>query len=211
MNFELADKLADLLKENKLETAIETAESELRKIPNTEFHKVLDRDLLDLTKELSEFLYAFYVSANEFYNKKKKGLFKRKASSDDSKKLKSIYSEMNGFTINYDLWFINLFAYNINNDLDDLDWLADYDYVFEYAMTIIGFEDLQDVFKNFMESEEKTQNQKDAFDICELIIVLRLQQLFKNAYEENSDRTDSWSQIPILVTAHDYEMIYKTR
>jgi len=38
MNFELAEQLTELLEQNNLESAIELAELELSKIPQTDFH-----------------------------------------------------------------------------------------------------------------------------------------------------------------------------
>jgi len=44
---ELADKINFLLKSKKLDKAINLAETELRKVPETEFHKILGKDLLN--------------------------------------------------------------------------------------------------------------------------------------------------------------------
>lgn len=46
MNFELADKLDNMLQESKVGEAIEYAENELKKLPKTDFQKVLNNDLL---------------------------------------------------------------------------------------------------------------------------------------------------------------------
>jgi len=54
--------------------------------------------------------------AKGFYNPSPKGFFSKikKSKSGSGKSLKSIYCEMNGFTINYDLWFIDFFAFSFD-------------------------------------------------------------------------------------------------
>ena len=49
-------------------------------------------------------------------------------------------------------------------------------------------------------------NIDQAYEVCELLVILRLQELFQEAYKEVENK---WSKVPIFVTAHDYEMIYK--
>ena len=56
MNFELTDKLCELLESKKLDEAISLAELELRKIPTTDFHKILDRSLLHLISDLTKYI-----------------------------------------------------------------------------------------------------------------------------------------------------------
>lgn len=46
MNFDLVEKLEELLENKKLDEAIVLAEQELREIPSTDFHKVLGRNSL---------------------------------------------------------------------------------------------------------------------------------------------------------------------
>ena len=213
MNFELADKLDNMLQEDKIDEAIEYAENELKKFPNTYFHKVLNNDLLHLKQDLENYLNDFFISASKFYSGNKgllNSFFKKKTASD--KKLKTIYSEMNGFTINYDRWFIDLFAYSFYNGLEEIDWLAEFEYHGEKSLTITGFEKLQTAFKDYMENEKwKDEELKKSMEISELLVILRLQQLFQQTYKEGTEKETVWTKIPILVTAHDYDMIYEMK
>ena len=59
MNFELADKLTELLEVKKLDEAIELAENELRQIPETDFHKIIGKDLKHLTNDLKVFIETY--------------------------------------------------------------------------------------------------------------------------------------------------------
>jgi len=78
---------------------------------------------------------------------------------DNNKKLKSIYSKINGFTINYYRWYIDLFACTIYNGLSILDWLTDFEFDSENNLTITGFEDLQAVYHDGMENEKWKGNE----------------------------------------------------
>lgn len=194
MNFDLADELNTYLLDNKLEQAIEVAEKKLSELPTTEFHKIIGRNLKPLVENLISYITDFYSqSKNEF-------------------EVKAIYSEMNGFTINYDLWFIDLFAYAELGTLNDLDWLSEFKCSSDKSMIISGFEDLQSVYEEYMENEKwRDKALEKACEICELLIILRLQELFKEAKNVATQRNLQWIGIPLFVTAHDYDMIYEVK
>jgi protein involved in temperature-dependent protein secretion len=71
MNFELADKLYGLLESKKLAEAITLAEQELRNIPTTDFHKILQRNLLHLTSDLTNHIQTFDKSTKDVLKKNK--------------------------------------------------------------------------------------------------------------------------------------------
>lgn len=76
MNFDLADKLSELLESQKLDEAINLAEQELNEIPTTDLHKILNRNLLHLTSDLTKFINDFDNSTQEVL-KKKQGFLKK--------------------------------------------------------------------------------------------------------------------------------------
>jgi hypothetical protein len=191
MDFDLEDEAKKLVETNKIDKAIELAENELRKIPVTDFHKVLGRDFLNLTDDLVEFITYFHKQASKEI------------------KVKAMYSEMNGFTINYDLWFLDLFAFKTCEGLEDTDWLADYDFSIDESMVLSGLEDIQAVYEDYMKNEKWSDiNLENAMEVCEIIIVLRLQELFKSSIEIAIQKELEWCKIPIFATAHDYEILY---
>ncbi|WP_242135473.1 hypothetical protein [Aestuariivivens marinum] len=197
MNFDLEDKLNEYIKRNDLDSAIQIAETELNKIPQTDFHQLIGLNLLHLVPDLTKFISVFY------------SIVKIKYTFSFTKKLKAFYCEMNGFTINYDRWFIDLFSFS-KIGKDDFDWLADFEYNTQRNLTITGFEKLQEVY------EDVYKNQKhdifeigQAFDVAELLIILRLQELFKETYKIAQKNGEKWSEYPMFVTAHDYEIIYR--
>lgn len=204
MNFELEDKLSKLLKNKSLDEAIEVGENELRKIADTDFHQIIGKNLNHLITQLSEYIKDFDKSTTNLLNKKRgfvKSIF-------SSKKIKPIayYCEMNGFTINYDRWFIDLFSYE-EWDLEDWEWLSDFYDSTTQDFTITGFEEIQKLFQDVHENNKLNDpNTKQAYDICELLIILRLQELFRDIYQVNKEK---WTEIPMFITAHDSDMIYQ--
>ncbi|GAB3019398.1 hypothetical protein GCM10027284_43350 [Cyclobacterium sediminis] len=205
MNFELADKLSELLESKKLDEAIAIAEQELKKIPKTDFHKILDKNLLHLTSDLAKHINEFDKTTKEVL-KKKQGFIKNLFGSGKEVKPAAYYCEMNGFTINYDRWFIDLFSFE-NYSLTDWEWLSDFYDSTANDLTITGFEEIQNAFEDVHENNRfEEPNIEQAYEVCELLVILRLQELFRETYK---DEESEWCKTPMFVTAHDYEMIYK--
>jgi|26BtaG_2_1085354.scaffolds.fasta_scaffold00502_12 hypothetical protein len=205
MNFELADKLSELLESQKLDEAIAMTEKELNNIPTTDFHKILDKNLLHLTYDLAKHINEFDKSTTQVL-KKKQGFIKSLFGSENEIKPAAYYCEMNGFTINYDRWYIDLFSFE-NYSLTDWEWLSDFYDSTANDLTITGFEDIQKVFEDVHENNRfEEPNIDKAYEVCELLVILRLQELFRETYKLNQR---DWDSIPMFVTAHDYDLIYK--
>lgn len=205
MNFELADKLSELLESQKLDEAIAMAEQELKNIPTTDFHKILDKNLLHLTSNLAKHIKEFDKSTKDVL-KKKQGFIKSLFGSGKDVKPAAYYCEMNGFTINYDRWFIDLFSFE-NYSLTDWEWLSDFYDSTANDLTITGFEEIQKAFEDVHENNRfEEPNIDKAYEVCELLVILRLQELFRETYKLNQGDLD---KIPMFITAHDYELIYK--
>ncbi len=188
--YEFENQINELVKAGEIAKAIELTEAELKNTPVNDFHKVIGRNLINLTNDVDEFLNAVYQKSLE-----------------ELSDVKSIYCEMNGFTINPDLWFATGMAFTFCNDLTDTDWLADYEYFFEMALVIKGYEDLQKTYKEYVNNEK--WELEDSADLCAIIITLRLLELFGKTYEIYKDKSD-WTKIPVFVTSHDSELIYRT-
>lgn len=205
MNFELADKLSEPLESKKLDEAIAMAEQELKNIPTTDFHKILGKNLLHLTSELAKHINEFDKSTKEVL-KKKQGFIKNLFGSGKEVKPAAYYCEMNGFTINYDRWFIDLFSFE-NYSLTDWEWLSDFYDSTANDLTITGFEEIQKAFEDVHENNRfEEPNIDKAYEVCELLVILRLQELFRGTYKLNQG---DWDRIPMFITAHDYELIFK--
>ena len=189
--YEFENSISELIKAGEIDEAIVLTEAELNKIPKNDFHKIIGRNLLNLTDDTDEFLNAVYQKSIE-----------------EISNVESIYCEMNGFTINPDLWFVTGMSFTFCNDLDDTDWLADYDFFFEMALVIKGYEDLQKTYRDYVKNEK--WDLEDSADLCAIIITLRLLELFRETFKIFKDKSD-WTKIPVFVTSHDSELIYKTK
>lgn len=197
MNFDLEDKLNEYVKRNDLDSAIRIAETELSQISQTEFHQLIGMNLLHMELDLNEFISRFYSSV------------KLKYSLSFTKRLKAFYCEMNGFTINYDRWFIDLFSFSEIGQ-EDYEWLADFEHHTKKNLTITGFENLQKVYQDVYKNQKhEIPEIEQAYEVAELLIILRLQELFRETYKNAQANGKKWSEYPMFITAHDYEMIYR--
>jgi hypothetical protein len=193
MNIDFLEKLNNFVVQNQINEAIDTAETALSKMQTTDFHTIIGKNLLHLKEELLTYIDNFYKQAKEKID------------------VKAIYSEMNGFTINPDLWYLDMFAYKQCEGLDDVDWLAYFNFAADSMMTVSGFENLQTVYEDYMENEKyKDEALATACETCEYLIILRLQELFRDVQLMAKKQNLAWHSIPIFVTAHDYDLIYKT-
>ncbi|GAO43216.1 hypothetical protein [Flavihumibacter petaseus] len=195
MNFELAEDISELLSTNKLDDAILLAETKLKEQVSTDFNKLLGQDLLHQTDKLVDFFSDFCESVISNLD------------------LKAIYAEMNGFTINCDLWFLDLFAYDKVGGTDDTDWLADWEEgnSTTNSFPLTGYEELQKTYQDYMDNQKYKDSQiQAASDVAELLIVLRLQELVRAATEVAKNKNLFWATIPVFASAHDYyDTVYK--
>ena len=205
MNFELQDKLRELTKRQGLGEAIKFAESELKKIPTTGFHQIIGRNILHLSDDLKPYIQSFHELTTVVLNKPK-GFIGLLFGKPKNLFPAAYYCEMNGFTINYDRWFIDLFSFKEMRD-DNWGWLCDFYDSTSDDFTITGLEGIQAVFKDVHENERfEEPNIGKAYNVCELLVILRLHELLQSTY---SKITEPLSGIPMFVSAHDYELIYQ--
>ena len=209
MNFELADKLNTLLGRNELDKAIALAESALAAIPTTDFHQILGKNVMHLSEALGNYIEAFCQSTTTVLSKKKQGFLTAIFGKAENHTPAAFYAEMNGFTINYDRWFIDLFSYDYF-DAASWDWLSDFYDSSDNDFTITGLEEIQHVFRDVHENERFEEPYiNKSYEVCELIVILRLQALFRATYQQGLKANKHWAKTPMFVTAHDYELIYK--
>lgn len=192
MNFDSAE-INKLVQANELDLAIQITKDQFAQLPSTAFHKVLDINWLPLAEPLAMQLDKFYKSA---YRK--------------IKSVKALYCEMNAFTINYDNWYMEFFAYSKSQGSDDFDWLADYDYAKNTALAFTNLEEVQSVYRDYIENKKyHDPTLRKAFEISEFYIILGVQQLFREAMEIAKGDKVKWATIPVYVAAHDYnELTY---
>ena len=196
MNIELEEKLQKHLNQDDLTSCISLIEKELSSYQDTDFYKIIGRNLLHQTKSLKEYFDRFMETVSS------------------GTLTKVIYAEINGFSINYDLWYVDFFGFDSVGDMEDLDWLADWEEgnESEIPFMIKGFESIQNAYEKYHENKFwKNQHIKEAAELCELAVIIKLQELFKKAVEVGKSEKTSWANLPILVTAHDYDLIYRKK
>ncbi len=195
MNFEFSDNISKLLNEDKLNEAIIVAEKKLAEQVPTDFNKLSGKKLLHQTDELVIYFSSFYETIKNKLD------------------IKAFYAEMNGFTINCDLWFLDLFAYNKVGGTDDTDWLADWEEgnsTFS-SFPLTGYEELQAIYQDYADNGRyKDSLLNAASDAAEILIILRLQELVKAATISAKNKNLPWAVIPVFASAHDYyNIVYK--
>jgi hypothetical protein len=166
-----------------LKIAVSEVVKEIEKSPSTPFHIVVSLDFTNSHSAVAGYIQKF-ISGSKL--------------GDD---LQAIYTETNGFDINPDEWYFELFGFNNCGTTDDLEWLCDWQAESEYAAVLTGMEELQKVYAS--EAFQKPEYTA-ASELCSLLIVLKFQKLIF----ESAKLIENLS-VPIFATAHDYDFIYK--
>ncbi len=197
MDIEFSSKLQKLLQENKIAECIEIAEDELIQQPKTDFRKIIGRDdLLKQVKKLNKWTGKFFKSAN-------KKIY-----------VKSVCTEMIRMDINPDNWYLDIFAYDNYGGDSNFDWLGEWQHENpdKESFTIKGFEDIQEVFKNFKEdNKSKDETLSISAKLCEILVILRLFELFEATHNLALEKEKKWIRIPLIVKADGNELIYRLK
>lgn len=181
---DLAGELENPLREGDLDEYVKRVSEAILGMPVSSFHLVLQ---LDFNNDPSEI-------ANHFET------FFQKVPAEIE--LKAIYAEMNGFYINPDRWYFELFGYKSYGGHDNYNWLAFSDTSYAPTVTLTGMEMLQKVYIE----ESRTSSRVKVRDYADLLVVLRFQQLISRSVKHMQKVT-----VPILATAHDYDFISETK
>ena len=195
MNFEFTEQINPDLEQLNFEKALNIAETELRKIPTTDFHYVLEKSLVGQADDLASWVENFYNIATK------------------KNKVAALYFEMNEFDINTDHWYIDSFAFSKDGglDLEDMEWLCDFDTdsqtETETVFKIDGYEKLQSAFESI---ELDTDDLQNARDWSEQIIIARFMELMTNAHLIAKTKKLNWATVPIYFTEHSYDFVVKS-
>jgi len=200
MNFEFAKKINPELESLKFEKVFKIAIAELEKIPSTDFHAVQNMTFIEQVDAVVNWIDKFYQTASQ------------------SNLIKAFYFEMNEFDVNTDMWFIEGFSYNKDGglnleNLEHMDWLCDYHAISQNIFTLTGFEHLQNAFAKIEEKKENdewTDEQQNARDWCEQIIIVKFMELMREVHLIAKAKRLIWSKIPIYFTEHGYDFIVKS-
>lgn len=191
MNFEFANQINPCLERFDFSAALQIAEGELKKLPGTPFHEVLGKSMTSQAETFASWVKEFFEQASK------------------KEQIKSLYCEMNEFDINTDHWYVDCFAFSIDEGLTrgDMDWLCDYEADTESRFVIEGFDKLQAAFGSV---DLNTESLQDAIDWCEQIILTRFMELVRTAHVLAMDKNYGWAGVPVYFSEHDYDFILKS-
>jgi hypothetical protein len=181
--FEIQAELMPVLRSGDTARCERAVSERLVALPQSPFHIALD---LAITNSLVDIAAHF------------DGFFRQEAARF---KLGAAYAEMNGFDINPDRWFFDVFAFSEYGGHDDYDWLADWQSGSYDDMTITGLERLQEVYASPAFRDERFT---DASYVAGLLVVTKFQDFIRRAAPQMREL-----HFPLLATAHDYEFIYE--
>ncbi|MBN1510981.1 MAG: hypothetical protein JXB13_03120 [Phycisphaerae bacterium] len=118
--------------------------------------------------------------------------------------LRALYLEMNGFAINYDEWFFDLFAYSkFAEDPEDIEWLCDWELASD-QFTLRGMKAVQREFQLYYESDMRWDRRcRAAKEIAMHLVLAQYLRLIQKALAVGRLA----KPIPVLATAHDFDII----
>lgn len=191
MNFKFSEVLNPYLEKAEFDQAIQIAENELTAISATPFHAIIGKSLLIQAPSLSLWINDFYKAGSEAFP------------------IRALYFEMIEFDINTDEWSIDGLAYPEDGGLEDTEWLADSDEVAVSESTFI-IEDCESLQEAFEDDELDSNDQQNARDWCEQLIIARYMQLVHAAHQYAKEKAFAWSLIPVYCTEHGYDFIIRS-
>jgi hypothetical protein len=187
----LASELSAPLRAGKLDVCIQRVETVLRGMPTTPYHIVLDLDFTNDHHEVARYFDEFALIERAYL-------------------LRAIYTETNGFFINPDRWYFDVFGYSTYGGHDDYDWLAAWEDTGSTSITLTGMEPLQTVYQVFMGHVSNpgtgTEDIEREQGISDLLVVLRFQNLI-----QRSTAFMQHVKVPLLATSHEYDFIYEVQ
>ena len=180
-----ARSLVPELRSGNLATCEELVVKTLDTLPDSPFHLAAELEIRNDPVEAAAHFDEFFKQEQSRYE------------------IAAAYTEMNGFDINPNRWYCDLFAYRAYGGHDDYDWLAAWDSNDFEDYTIIGFERLQAVYAG---PAYQNKNYREARGLSSLLVVTKFQQFMKEAAQLMRCHA-----FPLLVTAHDYDLIAEFR
>jgi hypothetical protein len=117
--------------------------------------------------------------------------------------IRAAYTEMNGFNINPDLWFLNAFAYEKYGGSENHDWLALWQSEDSECIAIEGLEPLQKIYAS---DAFRDQRFSDACDVTDFLVVVKFQKFIQEASRHMREL-----RFPLLSTAHEFDFIHEIK
>lgn len=180
---ELIDELPPACQKGEIPLTIERITAELRALPKSPFHAALDLGFTNPPEKVARHVDKFIQLQED--------------------EVAAVYAEMNGFDINTDAWFFDLFSFTEYGGHEDYDWLAEFESEDLDPLTLTGMEPLQKVYAEFQGKKKYAK----ASEVCSLLVIARFQDLLRRSLP----LTKRLKAAPLLATAHDYDYIAEFR
>jgi hypothetical protein len=154
--YDLAEKLEPTLRSGDIGSCIKAVINQINSLPASPFH-IIDLEFSNPKEQVAGFLQQFINDSNL------------------KNDLQVVYTETNGFDINPEQWYFELFGYSSYGGLEDIDWLADWQVEPEGGMLLTGMESLQSVYasKDFYKKEYR-----EVIEFSSLLVVLQFQKTY---------------------------------
>lgn len=183
--FELQAELVPVLRAGDTARCERAVADRLAALPQSPFHIAIELSITNSPADIAAHFDGFFSQEAARF------------------KIGAAYTEMNGFDINPERWFFDVFAYSDYGGHGEYDWLADWQSDPYDDMTITGLERLQEVYAS---AAFRDQRFEDAGYVAGLLVVTRFQDLIRRA-----TRHMQGLHFPLLATAHDYDFISEVR
>lgn len=182
---QLQKEFTPLLRVGNLAECERGLSARLAALPHSPFHIILDLSIATKPEGVAGWFDEFFRKQGTRFQ------------------IRAAYTEMNGFSVNPDLWFFNAFAYEKYGGNDDHDWLALWQSEDSEPITVEGLEQLQKVYASdaFCDSRFSC-----ACDITDLLVVVKFQKFIQEA-----SRHMQALRFPLLATAHEFSFIYEIK
>ena len=164
--FDTMEQLTPQLRAGDLIGCESGAIDALLKLPESPFHIVAKLAISNDPSDAARHFDAFYKAESERFE------------------VKAVYTEMNGFDINANRWFCDLFAFAEDGGLEDVDWLCEWQSESFDDYTILGLEELQEVY----DSEAfRDPSNRDASYLCSIVVVTKFQRFMQRAVAQMTE------------------------
>lgn len=181
---DVAGELDDYLHKGDLDHCIEHVSQIIAAMPQTPFHLVLTSEFTNAPQQVAFHFDTFFAEMREFAPG-------------------AIYTETNGFFINPDRWYFELFGYRAYGGREDYDWLANWDAMSQESITLIGMESLQQVYKQYkILPDDADPVLRQVNDLSDLLVVYKFQNLIKQSVPLMQK-----VRCPLMATSHEFDII----
>lgn len=187
MNFEIWDKVDKRIQ--KPNEACQFINNLMENCKDKTFNGLISLNFTNSVYQIQNSIAKFCSECNKTFN------------------LKAIYLEMNGFDINPDRWYFDLFGYGtLPPDDESLDWLSDWQSTEFPDVTLTGLESIQNLFDSYIKNklykdDDKAHNE----DLATLLVMAKFCKLIDESLKNQK------LAVHVYATAHDFDIIYHKR